>query len=127
MPMKYDVAVRKFIVKLVTVKKQKVISLSKFSGISKNTINRWLVNGVHDRPQNRTKLTLKHIVKPFIIEMLEERCSWTHASLCLALSQKGVNCCKRSLSMILKQMNISRKRIKKKKCSKNATPEHIQG
>ena len=27
--------------------------------------------------------------------------------------------------MILKQMNISRKRIKKKKCSKNATPEHL--
>ncbi len=124
--MKYQVAVRRFVLELVNRKMQSVENVSVFTGISKNTINRWRRNGILDRPQTRVAKTLTQKASPLIQALLETKCSWTHAGMCRALAQDhGVHCCKRTLFTILRNMNVSRKRVKKKKRSKNTTPETL--
>ena len=123
--MKYDVAVRRFVLRLVNVKHQPIDHVVEFTGISKNTIKRWIKNGVHDPPQKRTKITLKDQATPLILEMLATTCVWTHAKMCESLATQGVHCSKRTLFTILTHLKITRKRIKKKKCSKNTTPESL--
>ena len=125
MPMKYEVAARKFVIRLINVKQQSIENVIEFTGISKNTIKRWIIYGVLDSPQNRTKLTLRSLAKPLIATLLETRCSWTHDKLLKELAKQGIQCCKRTLTTTLQEMNISRKRAKKKKRSKNATPESL--
>lgn len=123
--MKYELGVRRFVVRLVNVKQQPINRVVEFTGISKQTINRWLKNGIHDRPPKRTKLTLKNRATPLLLTMLATTCAWTHSRMCESLANQGVNCSKRTLFTILKHLNITRKRIKKKKCSKSTTPESL--
>jgi len=123
--MKYDVGVRKFVLRLVNVKHQPIDHVVEFTGISANTIKRWMKNGINDPPRKKTKPTLIDRATPLILTMLETTCVWTHAKMCEHLANNGINCSKRTLFTILKKLKITRKRIKKKKCSKNTTPESL--
>jgi transposase len=123
MPRKYETAVRRFVLRLIETKNQSIQHVVEFTGISKQTILRWLRDGIFDRPPQRTAQTLAVRAQPILEEMLSTTCAWTHSSMLKELENRGVKCCKRTLFSILQQLGKSRKRIKKKKRSQNATAE----
>ena len=126
MPAKYEYSVRVFVMKLLTVKKQPLNSIVEFTGISRKTILRWQDRGVVDPPIQRTKVTLCKKVGPIVHELLSCDCTMTQERMRLALTERGYPCCLRTVFSLFKALNISRKRIKKKRTSKNATPENLR-
>ena len=121
MPFKYSSAVRSFVLQLLRVKMQPLQSIIEFTGISKKSITGWDRNGVLDKKpvfQGRTKLKEAWLV---IKNLLDKKPNWTHKSLQAELLERNISCGLRTIFIILKNNQISRKRIKKKKCSKNAS------
>lgn len=123
--MKYKTSVRRFVLDMVDTKKIPTASVIEFTGISKSTISRWQKNGIFDKPLKRSGTTLHEKIVPIIRSMLQAKTTWTHSTMLHELLNNGVKCSKRTLRYSLKKMKVTRKRLKKKKLSKNTTPETL--
>jgi transposase len=126
MPMKYNIDVRKFVLQLVQKKKQSIKSVVEFTGISMSTVRRWIKHGVKDKPIQRKLVCLRQQLAPHVSQFLKIKGSWTYKMIIEELKKYNLSCCKRTLYRILQDLNMSRKRMKKKRLSKNATPQTIQ-
>ena len=127
MPFKYPSAVRSFVLRLLNVKLQPIQLIIEFTGISKKSITRWDRCGVLDKKPVFQGVTKSKEAWLVIRTLLDKKADWTHKSLRDELLDKQISCSLRTIFNILKNNQISRKRIKKKKCSKNATVEAKSG
>ena len=125
MPKKYSPFVRRFVLNMVTMKKQSLSSESEFTGVSISTIYRWKNNGIFDKPIKRACTHLYDKIVPILRLMLNAKSTWIHSTMLDELLKNGVTCSKRTLRYTLKKMNVTRKRLKRKKLSKNTTPETL--
>lgn len=125
MPTKYSSFVRKFVLDMLHKKKKTAEAIEEFTGVSKRSVIRWDTHGISDRtPVFRGTTKLKEAWKGIQI-LLEQKPNWTYKTLQSSLYDMNIKCGLRTIFQVLKNNNISRKRIKKTKCSKNATPEKL--
>jgi len=122
MPKKYTVSVRRFVLTRFFKMRMSIAQIVAFSGISRSTIWRWTRYGIEDKPVVRKAPTLKDRALPFVIEHYNERCYATQADIRAMLASHEIKCCLKSVFRLLKQAGISRKRMKRKRGSKNCTP-----
>ena len=123
MPFKYSSTVRSFVLQLLNVKLQPIQSIMEFTGISRKSISRWDRCGVLDKKPVFQGITKSKEAWLVIKTLLDKKANWTHKSLQEELLKNKISFSLRTIFNILKNNQISRKRIKKKKCSKNATVE----
>ena len=122
MPQKYTVSVRRFVLTRFFKMRMSIAQIVAFSGISRSTIWRWTRHGIEDKPVARKAPTLKDRALPFVIEHYNERCYATQADIRAVLASHEIKCCLKSVFRLLKEAGISRKRMKRKRGSKNCAP-----
>lgn len=127
MPKKYGDSVRKFVLNLIYVKKQPIHLIIEFTGISKRTLIRWADKRFTYKTsyrKNENCICTKAI--PILCNVLDKTEGiMTYESMRLTLLDHGIKCCRRTIYNILNTGNITRKRVKRKRKSKNATPERL--
>jgi predicted DNA-binding transcriptional regulator AlpA/transposase len=117
MPKIYPVNVRKFVLALLP--KSSIAKVIEFTGVSRTSIWRWRKDVVIAKPRRKSKWDDSDVTR--IKQMYKDAPSSTLAELKEALPI-GRWISKSTVHNIVKQIAYTRKRLKKKRRSKNSTP-----